>query len=359
MKKRKEKKAFFPAGEEPDEKLISAGRFVAERKMAEIHRLLAQQDFKSLKEANAFLEKTINSGKPLPAVELSPLEQAQEIMYSAWESAGKKRIELAFKAIETSKDCADAYVLLGETMASEDELDAAKELFEHGVAAGERALGAAAFKKDAGHFWGILETRPYMRARLGLANCLWGLGQRGQAIAHYADMLRLNPDDNQGVRYILVTCLLEEGRDGEAGALLKKYNEGSADWTYSKTLWALRTEGEAKALIRLEEALKANSFVPAYLLGRKKMPAQLPEFISRGEEDEAVSYAASALEAWRKTPGALEWLAANQPALKPRGYWVFTGTPTKKEKTGRNDPCTCGSGKKYKKCCLRLEQTTA
>lgn len=28
--------------------------------------------------------------------------------------------------------------------------------------------------------------------------------------------------------------------------------------------------------------------------------------------------------------------------------------PTKKEKplVGRNDPCPCGSGKKYKKCCL-------
>ena len=28
-----------------------------------------------------------------------------------------------------------------------------------------------------------------------------------------------------------------------------------------------------------------------------------------------------------------------------------------KNKTGRNDPCTCGSGKKYKKCCLpKFEQ---
>jgi len=25
----------------------------------------------------------------------------------------------------------------------------------------------------------------------------------------------------------------------------------------------------------------------------------------------------------------------------------------KKEKIGRNEPCTCGSGKKYKKCCGR------
>jgi len=27
----------------------------------------------------------------------------------------------------------------------------------------------------------------------------------------------------------------------------------------------------------------------------------------------------------------------------------------KKKKIGRNDPCPCGSGKKYKKCCLRKE----
>ncbi len=24
------------------------------------------------------------------------------------------------------------------------------------------------------------------------------------------------------------------------------------------------------------------------------------------------------------------------------------------EKTGRNDPCPCGSGKKYKQCCLKM-----
>lgn len=41
------------------------------------------------------------------------------------------------------------------------------------------------------------------------------------------------------------------------------------------------------------------------------------------------------------------------------GVWYFTdgeqisGPPVKREgpKMGRNDPCTCGSGKKYKKCC--------
>ena len=28
-------------------------------------------------------------------------------------------------------------------------------------------------------------------------------------------------------------------------------------------------------------------------------------------------------------------------------------TPVKRQKVGRNDPCPCGSGKKYKNCCGR------
>lgn len=31
--------------------------------------------------------------------------------------------------------------------------------------------------------------------------------------------------------------------------------------------------------------------------------------------------------------------------------WRSSKTVVKEEKIGRNDPCTCGSGKKYKKCC--------
>ncbi len=42
---------------------------------------------------------------------------------------------------------------------------------------------------------------------------------------------------------------------------------------------------------------------------------------------------------------------------RKRGRWLFTeGTmikpkPVTANKVGRNDPCSCGSGQKYKKCC--------
>jgi len=43
--------------------------------------------------------------------------------------------------------------------------------------------------------------------------------------------------------------------------------------------------------------------------------------------------------------------------LKENGQWYYLEgdivkpPPVRSEKTGRNEPCPCGSGKKYKKCC--------
>jgi len=108
----------------------------------------------------------------------TPLDKAQELMYQAFGTPDpEERVKLAKQAIDLSPDCADAYVLLAEHTKSRKE---ALDLFEKGVAAGERALGPKAFQEDVGHFWSLLETRPYMRAREGLASNSgpWGDGTR-------------------------------------------------------------------------------------------------------------------------------------------------------------------------------------
>jgi tetratricopeptide (TPR) repeat protein len=198
-----------------------------ERMTARITRILDEQEFESIDEANAFLERYISKGgasledAPAPS---TPLERAQELIYDAFETDDpERRVELAEEALEISEDCTDAYVILAEETA-EDAAEA-RELYEAGVQAGERALGEETFTEGAGNFWSILETRPYMRAREGLASALWVLGEREQALAHYRDMLELNPGDNQGVRYELAACLLEEGLDQELGELLGQYDE--------------------------------------------------------------------------------------------------------------------------------------
>jgi len=44
----------------------------------------------------------------------------------------------------------------------------------------------------------------------------------------------------------------------------------------------------------------------------------------------------------------------SQPMYYGGGEGGVSKTPVrKKKKVGRNDPCPCGSGKKYKKCCGR------
>lgn len=281
-----------------------------EKTLADIGRLLEEQGFESIDDANAFLQQLMASGQPFPAAAPeTPLEEAQTVMYEAWDArTSKQRIRLARKALSISKECADAYVLLAEESARS--VEEAKELYEAGVEAGERALGAEAFAEYEGHFWGVMETRPYMRAREGLAACLWRLDQRAEAITHYQEMLRLNPGDNQGIRYMLLTCLVEEGRDEEAEQLLNDYDDDvAAMWLYTRALLVFRQEGASrKATARLREAVEFNPHVPNYLLGRRRLPRQLPPYMGLGDETEAAYYVAEAGQLWLQEEGTIAWL---------------------------------------------------
>ena len=246
------------------------------------------------------------------------LRAAQELMYDAWEATNPaKRLSLAHKALATSPDCADAYVLLAEEEA--DLLARAVDYYQQGVAAGERALGAAFFDENQGQFWGLLETRPYMRARAGLANTLWSLQRRDEAAQHFQALLVLNPDDNQGLRYSLLNLLLEADRDTEAAALLKQFDDGMAEWRYTGALLAFRQHGASKtAERRLSAALKYNKFVPRYLTGRKRIPLHLPDYYGIGDDAEAIHYAHRYLNHWRRTPGAVDWLAERAKPARPK-----------------------------------------
>jgi tetratricopeptide (TPR) repeat protein len=243
------------------------------------------------------------------------VDAAQDIMYDAWETGDRrKRIALAKKALKVSSLCADAYVLLAQETAQT--LDQAISLYRQGVAAGQKALGEATFRDDAGLFWGLLETRPYMRARHGLALSLWAAGLRDEAVTHYEDMLRLNPNDNQGIRYLLLDCLLMLGRDLQAEHLLKQYDDdGGVGWDWATALLSFRRTGDCGPSRKaLAQAAARNGYVLAYLVGDKAVPGDLPDYISWGGEDEAVSYATRAAEVWASTPGALAWLRSAKAA---------------------------------------------
>lgn len=173
MSKKRLKKKRRPEKPQKTQSNPIPDRRVMDKMMADIGRLLESQEFEDIDEVNAFLQQMIASGEPIPAAApRTPLEEAQELMYEAFEaSSGKQRIKLAKKALSLSEDCADAYVLLAEESARS--LEEVRDLYAAGVEAGKRALGEEMFAETEGHFWGVVETRPYMRARAGLAGHLW------------------------------------------------------------------------------------------------------------------------------------------------------------------------------------------
>ena len=242
-----------------------------------------------------------------------PLSAAQDVMYEAWDRGTKRgRVALAKQALEISELCADAWTLLAEEAAKN--VIEKRDYLEKAVAAGEaavrQALGPDAFENEEGYFWGILETRPYMRARAALAETLWETGEREEAVAHWRDMLRLCPNDNLGVRHILGPKLLGLNRFDAARELLDEYEEEDfAEWGYTYALLLFRQGGPNSGAARaLKAAIEHNPHVPAYLLGAKRLPKTLPPHYAPGSKEEAILYVVNASDTWTSARGALIWL---------------------------------------------------
>jgi hypothetical protein len=100
------------------------------------------------------------------------------------------------------------------------------------------------FEEDAGRFWGIIETRPYMNARMAFAELvLWANNAtcRKMALNQWLDMLRLCRGDNLGVRERVPGLYLRLGRIQEPYDFMKwwvayaskgKYNFGDLTLPY-------------------------------------------------------------------------------------------------------------------------------
>ncbi len=111
-------------------------------------------------------------------------EMAQELAYQAYEcSDPDQAMELVGKALEIHPQCVDALTMQAflkhETVA--DLLGA----LEHAATCGEDHLGEEFFAEFMGDFWPMVEARPYMRTIKQLAEVMWNVGRRFDAVDHY------------------------------------------------------------------------------------------------------------------------------------------------------------------------------
>jgi tetratricopeptide (TPR) repeat protein len=213
----------------------------------------------------------------------------------------------ALRAVRLDPAVLDARVLLA--IAAGGPQDEFIEELQAIIAAGEADMGQDFFRENRGHFWGIVETRPYMRARCRLAQELYLAGRIAEAIAHYEEMMQLNPNDNQGLRYPLLGHYLEtDSLDGARRLFAEFDGEPTAMFLWGRVLeryLAGDLEGAAQAL---RVARTQNAGVEEFITGRKRMPKSRPDYFRPGDITEALTCMDTIGAAWTKHREAVQWL---------------------------------------------------
>lgn len=245
-------------------------------------------------------------------------------------------------ALTLDPACSDAYLIRGAVEEAAGQWERARVAYERAMHLAAKQLGEDAFSEAARregrvHFWGAIETRGYMRARAALGMVLWQQGKLAEAVEHFAGLIALNPNDNQGMRDFLLCGLLELGDDQRLGRALKdhryyRFDTGKEEnrepcWWYTYAAWLFRTQSalagnrpKEDATEVLRNAFLLNRYVPIFLLDPKGLPG-LDELSSyaQGSPTEAALYVNLAVKGWQQTSGALAWLEtmAREQGLLP------------------------------------------
>jgi tetratricopeptide (TPR) repeat protein len=285
----------------------AAQRREMERALARLNSVEVDREFATPQEAEEFLREELEKTNQ-PQAAPTALMQAEDLVDQAAAARGRKRLKLLRQALEICPDCADAHLAMAYR---ERDVQKMKPLFERAVEAGRKMIPQETWEKGVGEFWRRIETRPFMRAKMGLGEWLRAANQPAEAAEQFEEMIRLNPVDHQAARYRLVASLLELNRQAELEELVGKFpDDRSALWAYARALVRFRQEGDTNgARKELGDALDANGIVPQYLLKKKELPPAPPPSFRPGSEDEAVVSAMELLKPWEGTPGAVYWLS--------------------------------------------------
>lgn len=233
-------------------------------------------------------------------------ESADELIDRAWDATtAAARVKQARRALAADPDAIDAYAILA---LSTEALGERIALLREAVRIGRRQWAEAIKRPSRFDFWLDIETRPFMRATHNLALALWERGEREEAAALADFLLKLNPNDNQGIRYLGLAWHASLRNWAAVERLLKRYrDEASTEYLYAAALDAFRRDADPLPL--LKEAMETNPHVPALLLGAAAMPTEGGSpYVEFGSREEAAAYVRMSREAWSKVPEALDWL---------------------------------------------------
>ncbi|TWU43302.1 Tetratricopeptide repeat protein [Novipirellula aureliae] len=147
--------------------------------------------------------------------------------------------------------------------------------------------------------WGFLRNRPFLRAAHGYGLALERERRHLEAVDVYEQILAFNPNDNQGIRYLLPSLYLEAKSPQKARASLEKHG---ADGTnlYTRCLIEILDGRRREAVRWLCRGLSYNLYVPEIVLLRTEETSESQRYgVVIGSRDEAIEYVQET-EGWHR-----------------------------------------------------------
>ena len=213
----------------------------------------------------------------------------------------------------------DVHAHIGNALLEQGKTGLALAAYQKGM-----ALGTAAIPQgyDGVIEWGCLENRPFFRAFHGAVICHLRRRHWNKAIPLMEDMLAWNPDDNQGIRYLIGSAYLRAGRLDDARIALDLQDDHDPGSLYELGLFLLTTGHYTAAATALRRGFIENGYIAEMLCGT---PRPLPLAIWHGTGNAEVDYAEEYVlmfgELWRRRRGTLaflRWLHMNSQVMAER-----------------------------------------
>lgn len=223
------------------------------------------------------------------------------------------------RLVERHPEFIDGHAHLGNALFNQGKSKAALNACLRGAEIGESAIPSDFRGRIE---WGHLDNRPFLRAAHGAVLCHLRLGQRQKALELMEKMLKWNPSDNQGVRYLIGSEYFRLGRKNEARAVFDAEAAHYPPYRYELALlhWQAGDRRAAATCLRL--GFVENFYIAEMLCGN---PDPAPLAIWHGtnfaEPEVARDYISQCEDLWRRTPDAiafLRWLYTHPKVLAER-----------------------------------------
>lgn len=219
-----------------------------------------------------------------------PKFRSDDLLEEAYNTSSKtKAIKLAKQALELNPENIDAECFIADFEENKiKKLNKMETIIEKATQILEK--DNMFDKENIGIFWGILETRPYMRARNRKLAILMDLGRYTDAIKECEELLNLCESDNLGIRYILIGlyCILEKFEECEK--LYKKFNEYSAFMLFPMAIMYFKKGDYKKSKKFLKDVQESNPYIIKMLKNDIAMTENSEdiEYYAHGSKEEAI-----------------------------------------------------------------------